>query len=250
MRIRILSDLHLELGAYVAPAADADVVVLAGDIDNGVAAIDWARKSFNVPVLYVPGNHEYYDGYYQSVHSALHACAGGQLRLLDCDEWRHAGVRFLGCTLWSDFSLLEDGKRAAAMDVLRRYIPDYRTIGFDDRRFQPEDSAALCARHRAWLAAKLAAPFNGPTVVITHFVPHRGSIAPRFADNFANPAFIVPLDEHMGRAALWIHGHTHNAFDYTVNGTRIVSNPRGYPGEITGFVPGLVIDLALPKARE
>ena len=71
----------------------------------------------------------------------------------------------------------------------------------------------------------------------------RGSIAAQFSNDIANPAFVVPLDELMGPAALWIHGHTHNSFDYTVNGTRIVSNPRGYPGEVTGFRPGLVIDI-------
>ena len=74
-------------------------------------------------------------------------------------------------------------------------------------------------------------------------MPHRRSIAPRFDGNFANPVFIVPLDELMGRATLWIHGHTHNVFDYTAGGTRIVCNPRGYPGEDTGFIPDFVVDV-------
>jgi predicted phosphodiesterase len=30
---------------------------------------------------------------------------------------------------------------------------------------------------------------------------------------------------------LWIHGHTHDPFDYEINGTRVICNPRGYPGE-------------------
>ncbi len=32
----------------------------------------------------------------------------------------------------------------------------------------------------------------------------------------------------MGKAVLWIHGHTHDSFDYVHNGTRVVCNPRGY----------------------
>ncbi len=249
MRIRILSDLHLEVHPFEPPPVGdgkaADVVVLAGDIDNGAAAVAWAEHRFDVPVIYVAGNHEYYDGELESVRASLRAAsdASPNVRLLDCDEWRHQGVRFLGCTLWADYSLLDAAARPAAMDLLRRRIPDYRIIRMGARNFQPEDSAALCARHRAWLAARLAESFAGPTVVVTHFVPHRGSIAPRFLDDANNPVFVVPMDELMGSAELWIHGHTHDSFDYAVGGTRIVSNPRGYPRETTGFDAGLVVDI-------
>ncbi len=247
MRIRVLSDLHLELRPFAPPPAAADVVILAGDIANGTAAIDWARQSFTEPVLFVPGNHEYYGGHYQTVRAEFEVAAGpassNNVRLLDCSEWRFGGVRFLGCTLWADYSLLPEHERAASMDRMRRYIPDYRLISFEERVLQPEDSAALCMRHRAWLSAKLAETFAGSTVVITHFVPHRGSIAPRFEGNFANPAFVVPLDELMERATLWVHGHTHSAFDYSLGGTRILCNPRGYPDEGTGFIADLVVDV-------
>jgi len=100
---------------------------------------------------------------------------------------------------------------------------------------------ALCRRHRAWLEAKLAAPFTGKTAVITHFAPHPKSIAPAYADHPANAGFVLDLEAMMGRAALWIHGHTHTAFDYEVRGTRVVCNPRGYPGEPTGFRAGTTV---------
>ena len=44
MRIRILSDLHLEMGEWTPPALPADVVVLAGDIHVGTRGIDWAAR--------------------------------------------------------------------------------------------------------------------------------------------------------------------------------------------------------------
>ena len=47
------------------------------------------------------------------------------------------------------------------------------------------------------------------------------------------------------RASLWVHGHTHDSFDYTVNGTRVVCNPRGYAkngvDENAGFDPNFTI---------
>ncbi len=47
----------------------------------------------------------------------------------------------------------------------------------------------------------------------------------------------------MGHAALWIHGHTHTFFDYSVAGTRVLCNPRGTPGETTGFRPELTVEV-------
>src|SRR5581483_10369997 len=105
-----------------------------------------------------------------------------------------------------------------------------------------------CRKHRAWLERKLYEPFGGRTVVITHFAPHPKSIAPAYTGHPANPGFVLDLSPLMGRAALWIHGHTHTAFDYEVKGTRVVCNPRGYPGEPTGFRADLTLDLC-PGSR-
>lgn len=244
MRIRVLSDLHLEERPFDPPPAPADVVVLAGDIANGRAGIEWAKQVFDLPVLYVPGNHEYYEGEFAAVqHALVNATRDGMVSLLDCTEHVIGNTRFLGCALWTDFSLAADAERPQVIEKNRRFNPDYRLIGFGDRRFAPEDGMALCLDQKKWLAQKLAEPFAGDTVVITHFAPHTGSIAPAFTDHPANAGFIVPMDALMGKAALWIHGHTHTAFDYEVNGTRVVCNPRGYPEEETGFDPRCVVSL-------
>jgi predicted phosphodiesterase len=244
MRIRVLSDLHLEAWPFEPPPAAADVVVLAGDIHNGAAGIEWAKRRFDAPVLYVAGNHEPYDGEFHATLAALReAAAGSGVRFLDCGETAIGGVRFLGCTLWTDFALAGEAGRRLALGKYRDWLIDYRAIRWRDRTFAPSDSTALHASHRAWLASRLQRRFAGPTVVITHHVPHPGSIAPRFATHPLNPAFVSNLEDLMGHAALWLHGHTHAAFDYTVRGTRVVSNARGYPNEATGFRPELVIEV-------
>jgi hypothetical protein len=81
----------------------------------------------------------------------------------------------------------------------------------------------------AWLAQRLAEPFAGPTVVVTHHLPHRECIHPKYEGTRFNPCFASDLD-HLVRApvALWVHGHTHESIDFLVNGTRVVCNPRGY----------------------
>jgi predicted phosphodiesterase len=244
LRIRILSDLHLEVAPFVPAAVEADLVVLAGDIDNGAAGIEWAKRVFRSPVLYLAGNHEYYDGEFEDVQRAMTGAArDSTVALLDCSERVVQDMRFLGCTLWTDYSLAPGPGRVAAIEDARRHNPDYLAIRYGERPMAPEDAITLHRAHRAWLEARLAEPFPGETVVITHFAPHPGSIAPAYSGHPANPGFIVDLEPLMGRAALWIHGHTHTFFDYSVRGTRIVCNPRGYPGEPTGFRPDLAVEV-------
>jgi predicted phosphodiesterase len=244
LRIRIYSDIHLEFAQFSPSAKDADLIVLAGDIANGATGIEWARETFEKPVLYLAGNHEYYEGEFEAVQEAMGAAARRlAVELLDCSEVVFDGVRFLGCTLWTDYSLAPQAERPALIEAARKLNPDFQLIRIGSRAFAPEDAIALCARHRAWLVAALAAPFPGKTVVITHFAPHPHSIAPAYLGHRANSGFVLDLGEMMGSAVLWIHGHTHTFFDYRVRGTRVICNPRGYPGELTGFRPGLIVEI-------
>ena len=110
-RLHILSDLHLGSGAMTHPRTDADVVVLAGDIARPREAVAWAL-GFAQPVLYVPGNHEFYGGSLDGTLAELRALAAGtHVHVLADDELVVEGVRFLGATLWTDFDLFGKGER-------------------------------------------------------------------------------------------------------------------------------------------
>jgi predicted phosphodiesterase len=254
MKLNILSDLHLGLGAIEPPDNDADLVILAGDLARPKDAIAWA-SALRKPALYVPGNHEFYgDSIRGTLDELRRLCEGTQVRLLDDDEVVVGGVRFLGTTLWTDFMLFGAGEpRDAAMREGQRFMRDFSRIRSAESAgaaFSPADSAALFARHSGWLAGKLAQPFGGATVVITHHAPSRQSIHPRFADSPLNACFVSDLERLIdgSRARLWVHGHTHDSFDYAVNGTRVVCNPRGYAkngvNENPRFEPDLLIDVA------
>ncbi|MCX7890872.1 MAG: metallophosphoesterase [Burkholderiales bacterium] len=244
MRIRVLSDLHLEDAPWEAPPAGADVVVLAGDVANGAAGVEWAKRSFTQPVVFVAGNHEPFGADFHETLAALHAAAAGSnVVVLDRGEAVIGGVRFLGATLWSDFALDGPAARERALAELPRVAPDFRIVRFRGRLFTTDDWIALHRADLAWLEARLAERCDGPTVVVTHFLPHPASIAPRFAGHRFNPGFATDLSRLMGRAALWIHGHTHAALDYVAGGTRVVCNARGYPHEQTGFRPDLVVEV-------
>ena len=234
MKLNILSDLHLSQGELALPANDADVVVLAGDIARPGEAVAWASR-LGKPVLYVPGNHEYYGGTIEGSATQLkRLCEGTCIHVLDDATQLIGDVRFIGSTLWTDFRVLGEGPlREAAMQEALRFIRDFSRIRLDDASqalFTPTDSAYLFDRHAAWIAAELAKPHDGPTVVITHHAPSRSSIHPRFEGSLLNACFVSDAEYLLdgARAQLWIHGHTHDSFDYAVKGTRVVCNPRGY----------------------
>ncbi|WP_397452933.1 metallophosphoesterase [Pseudomonas sp. NA-150] len=259
MRILVLSDLHREQWREHAPLIDGslsqpDVVVLAGDIDNGAKAVQWATEVFaELPVLYVPGNHEAYGSTLERVYDEIQStcAASANVRFLNADECCIGPVRFLGATLWTDFLLFGQAQRDAAMDAAVAIALDYQRIRVaadDERLLTPEDTAQFHARHKAWLREKLSQPFAGKTVVITHMAPSMRSVAERYANELSSAAFASHLDELVGQADLWIHGHMHDSFDYRIGDCRVVCNPRGYrkrdgSGENLGFDSECVVEV-------
>lgn len=251
MKVRVLSDLHLEFADWDPPAAQADAVVLAGDIHVGTAGLEWARRRFpDGPILYVAGNHEFYEFELPTMLAELRATASRLgIHFLDGDESVVAGVRFLGATLWTNFELNggAPGEMARAMSDAKLGMLDYRLIRRQGSELlRPEDTRDVHRAQAAWLGERLGDDFAGPTVVVTHYLPHRQSIHPKYAGNRFNPCFVSDL-AHLVRApvALWIHGHTHESLDYRVDGTRVVCNPRGYlPREPNpAFNPALVVEV-------
>ncbi len=253
MKLHLLSDLHLNVSRLEIPRTDADIVILAGDIARPKEAVAWA-SGFAQPVLYVIGNHEFYGGHIDgTVQDLRRLSAGTGIRVLDCDQIAMNGVRFLGMTLWTDFMLFGAGDpREQAIEQARAFTRDFSRIRLDEAPgalFSPAAATALFNRHRSWLLARLDEPFPGPTVVITHHAPSPRSIHSRFADSLLNACFISDMEPLMDghRIALWLHGHTHDSFDYAVNGTRVVCNPRGYAkngvNENVAFNPELTLEI-------
>lgn len=259
MKAFIASDLHLEFSVPDLPAArHADLIILAGDIHVGSRAIPWIdRLSGGRPVLYVPGNHEFYHGEYHQVLRDLRAAAARHrhIHILDQDSVTLGDVEFHGATLWTDFALYArdaDGLEVAKAAASAR-MPDFSgtirlTQGGVTSALRPEDSIHLHHAARAWLSEVLERPRARKRVVITHHLPAEASVAARFKDDSLSPAFASRLETLVERADLWIHGHTHDCMDYQLGNCRVLCNPRGYvlpdrEPENPAFAPELVVEL-------
>ncbi|WP_322881108.1 metallophosphoesterase [Pandoraea sputorum] len=264
MKLLILSDLHNEFEPFEvdAQALDrADVVILAGDIHTKDRSVKWALELTSAspkPVVLVAGNHEFYGGHFDGALEKLRAAAAGtNVSFMENDELVLGGVRFLGCSLWTDFKLYEgEVSPGVSMRDAQSSMGDFRLIRATSsfRKLYPIDTVRRHEVSRAWLRNKLAEPFNGKTVVISHHAPSIQSVDPEYDGDSLTPAYASNLSELMGPAVdLWIHGHMHTSFDYIESpkddvaglGTRVICNPRGYsPRHLNPqFDPGLIVEV-------
>lgn len=250
MKFQILSDLHID--SYVRqshpvghiPKTDADIVLVAGDTANSDSGMPWLQQQaarLQVPLLTIAGNHEYFnedilhfdkklatwDNYDATQHLGL--------RFLQCQHIDIGEVRIIGCTLWTDYQYQANGD---TIDIAKRFMRDYKQIYVGHELFSPEVSMQIHDEQRQWLKQALIAAkqLGKKTVVMTHHSISPLSVSQKYATLPSNAAFVTDLSAWMFEdwaPTLWVHGHTHEAFDYRINDTRVIVNPRAYPNEVS-----------------
>jgi hypothetical protein len=271
VKIQLLSDLHLESHPALRPrpAPGAELLVLAGDIGSYQRGSRLTEDDFGlerlspaggwpVPVLYVPGNHEYDNLDFDATHERLQRlCERLGITWLEREVRVFGDVRFVGTTLWSDFDALPlaPGQPEPTLTALLRarhkafraanyYLEKAATL----RHGRPmlaegwREEALLC---QAWLRQALAQPFDGTTVVVTHFAPSLRSADPRYGLTPGTAGFCNSLDPLLAQAQFWLHGHLHCAHDYVEQGCRVIANPLGYAskGEQDAFREDFVVNV-------
>ena len=265
MRLRILSDLHLELGPPDLPEVEADVVVLAGDTAEGTRGVEWACERFpSTPVVYVLGNHEYYGHSFPDLADELrYAAAGSTVHVLEMDSVVIGGVEFLGCTLWTDQALWQQPDFCAKL--LERTLNDYHLIrsSVSGRTLRAADTLEAHGRERQWLEEACRVRRAGQRVIVTHHAPSPRSIPLdewRAAKGLRHPShaglnllirsgYASRLDDVVKRsgADLWVHGHIHSPVNYRLGETRVLSNPQGYNWQQQAlFRPDRIIEIPEP----
>ena len=251
MKLKILSDLHVEHGEQKHLNAighgGEDVLACPGDVSNkGYESLYWLRGKFpDTRIVFVPGNHEYYCG---TAIDELNAEMIRHGKGLGIDVLiNHAveidGIEFIGSTLWSNFGDSPFSHESRMMS--ERYVNDFRMINVNDterlRAYYVETK--LFDPAYSFLKAKLKSD-NPNQVVVTHFAPSHGSIAPQFVGDPITPYFANDIEELVTeKPVVWCHGHTHTAFDYRVGDSRVICNPSGYRGEGSKFNPNLIVEI-------
>ncbi|MBD9509926.1 metallophosphoesterase [Ensifer sp. ENS10] len=256
MKAWIFSDLHTEFDEKVVPLTvpEADVCICAGDICDGGPAKTvrylGEHVAQSMPVILVPGNHEYYrSSIAEGLKEALDIAAKRypNVHVLSRRAVTVAGYRFVGATLWGDFNLY--GNMYWALRTAQNELNDFRKIKVSKQpyqRFTSGHASGFNNMDKHFIRTTLDEPYDGTTVVVTHHAPSVLSLAPEFVGAPLTPSFVsnLELDIAKYQPVAWIHGHLHNRSDYSIIDTRVVCNPRGYPDEpVPDFDPGLVINL-------
>lgn len=226
MRIQIISDLHLDFSGVDIPTTDADCVVIAGDTaSRSMHTLDFLER-FDKPVVLIAGNHEFdfvtIDEFNDYItHEIAEHPSLSHVHYLHNSSVTLGDVHFHGCPLWTNFmgcpqlfpsqhdniinsSMIFQGTGVTPVDAIGEFN---KSISFLEKAIIPGEK----------------------NVVVTHFLPHIESVHPRFIKHPCTPYFMTgPHTIFDLEPNLWIHGHTHDTMDYTVDKTQVVCNPRGY----------------------
>ena len=239
MKIHLLSDIHTEshkggqlkerlLQPLVRPA---DVLVLAGDIGNCRAdvlgVLEFFAKQYE-SVIYVAGNHEYYN---DLLNLESYNERDFAYRLPVNVDFLNPGkvvindVTFIGGTLFTNFC--ED---PMAEEAAKRGINDFQwhsTQEYKRRFYEHSQYFKLCYEGRT----------TEKVVFVSHFLPDVSLTHPKWrSDRFTmllNKYYGSDLGDWISELdnATWMFGHTHDPRDELIGTVRCLAAPVGYPGE-------------------
>lgn len=258
MKVFLTSDLHLECDTKTSDVKipKCDLIILAGDISHMGHALKYASglaQEHAVPVIFVPGNHEYYGKDYVEQTALAREFSAENVYVLMNDTVEFDGVRFIGSTLWSDFSAGAKNDQWTIMQNRKfagNYINDFHVIKHSEsnnRRLKPEFVRDLNYEAMRYFKQQLDQGFDGTTVVVTHFSPSITLEDPQFKGSPASPYFNANCDELIKEYEpdFWFFGHTHSSVEAVIGKTKIFANQYGYKHEWgkTGYREGLVIDV-------
>jgi len=248
MKIQIISDLHQEFGVSELSFGNADLVILAGDINLGTKGIEWIKENVpDKPVIYVLGNHEYYKGTYpNTLHKIMEASRGSNVCVLENDHIDFGGIRFHGATLWTDFSLF--GNPVEYGIICQAKMNDYKLIRRDPSysKLRTIDTFKIHQVSKKWLGKSLEESKAYKNVVISHHAPSIKSIPQEYQNDPVASAYASDLEDVIlkYKPAYWVHGHIHTPVRYRVDETEIICNPHGYINEkYNGYNKKLVIEV-------
>ena len=242
MKTRLLSDLHIEFfqrEPYRPTYHGEDVLVLAGDVDVGAYnALDVMERflAVGVPrIVYVTGNHEYYNEDFDEVNAILAKELDNHptISYLNRRSVTIGDVTFIGATLWTNFN----NEDISAMSAAAKGISDFRVIKRNGGKFTTNDAIQEYYKDIEFIKSAYSST-QGKKVIVTHFLPDMSCSHPKyryggvinhyFANNLGN--YISSLED-----TTWVYGHTHECMDKTIGTTRVVCNPKGYPHEFTPY---------------
>ena len=273
MKIQLISDCHLNWADLELPGGD--LLIAAGDIMEAghLRLADNTRKPEFVEianryrrfikeefskykdVIYILGNHEHYNNAYQDTYNRIKRELPANVHLLENETIQIGDVHFFGATFWTDMNKRDP----ITLGVIENGMYDFRAIRHENgtivktayggeyytNRFNPGYVAGVFKETVEKLKVFLDEHVNDKVVVVSHHAPSPLSVHAKYINDFhMNFGYHSHLTEFImdhPQIKYWVHGHMHDPSNYLIDGTRVLSNPRGYKGEepqAENFDPG------------
>lgn len=229
MKFSLVSDLHLDHPQPRVPYHLLEErVIVAGDTANGLEGLKFLQKlRYKGHTVYaVDGNHEHYRNYSQG---RFHTETTARFR----EEHKRYHDEEVPVVLACGWYQVKDEEK------WKDYMNDSHMC-----MLTAEEVNHLAVLEFHFLQEKLQEwkVYQRKGVVVTHMAPCEETLNPDYYGDISNewywnPLMLPLLEEFKEQILVWCHGHTHKAQDKIVNGTRVVCNPRGYPGENPNWKP-------------
>lgn len=247
-KIRVMSDLHLDFHNYDYVPEDEDILVLAGDVAEGIRGISWIARKIppTLPVIYVLGNHEFYNHSMKTLKEKIQKIIDNEcsnVHLLDNESFIFNNIKFIGSTLWTDYNLFKNSEYC--MRIANIQMNDFACIKKSEtNRLTPRDCKLLFNKAKSFISQELKSS-SMKNVIVTHHGPSNKSSSIKFRDGFLTAAFVSNLESFImkNNIELWIHGHCHSRSKYMIGDCKIVCNPLGYPNEIVKYYSPVIIEV-------
>lgn len=247
MRIQHFTDCHIDINkrydvrSKLRIDPSAHVIAITGDIFNhAVDTINWIKYDLcpqlmpHQDIVYIFGNHEFYDISIEKAiehatdfdHPQVHFLTNG--RVFEKDD-----VCFIGDTMWTDFEFISGriGLQDLNMFHASQSMNDFSCIIHGDKLLKPINTVRFHNETLFWFKEAMRNTACKYIVILTHHAPSGKSVSPAFLNDSLNCAFVSDVIEKTPfprDIALWMHGHVHTAFDYVIDGIRVVCSPLGY----------------------
>ena len=257
MKLYVTSDLHLEFGDLdLRNQDDVDVWILSGDIlvakdldrpdGRGDRVHGFFKRIANEfpHIVMCMGNHEHYHGDFGESANLIRDAVKeySHFHLLGKESVTIGDYLFIGGTLWTDFNRGDPITIHAASSMMN----DFKGVGYRAKgksggiwKFIPQDALEDHYKMKQYISTvidnrRAQGDRSDRVIVVGHHSPSDQSVHPKYRnDVIMNGCYRSNLEEFIldrPEIVLWTHGHTHEDFDYQIESTRVVCNPRGYIG--------------------
>lgn len=240
MKIRLISDLHIDVNGDF-PSIDNNIfTIVAGDIAGSPrVCIKWLKRN-KVKGCFIAGNHIVYNNEGKTLsqlkdelRTAFPNIPNADLVFLEKDNivFDDEKIVIVGTTLYTDYLLNGEAFQEIAMYNAIHGLNDFRWGRIENSKLNPEYYLQEHYKAKEYISDICKKYPDYKIIVVTHHCPSIKCLPTQYQNDSLNASYASSLEEFIldrPNIKLWCCGHIHTKCDFMIGNCRVISNPRGY----------------------